>query len=182
MGSGPWPRGPSRCSSRWPGWCGAGRSTSTRSSGRWPRRGRRPWRWSSTVMATEPDLLRGVEWECASTPPGEAAEPEALWKLPLRWVPATVPGTAAGAWRDAGLPELTSAELDGSDWWFRCRFGGASGPSTAGARRARLGPRARRPGHRRRRLAERPPPAALRVDVRPGPPVPRRRCPTTTSS
>ena len=33
-----------------------------------------------------------------------------------------MPGTAAGAIRDAGMPERSSAELDGEDWWFRCRF------------------------------------------------------------
>ncbi len=73
-------------------------------------------------MAADRDLLEGATWECAATPPGEASSPGELAGLPLRWLPASVPGTAAGALRDAGLPEPTAAELDGRDWWFRCRF------------------------------------------------------------
>jgi beta-mannosidase len=73
-------------------------------------------------MAAEPDLLASVAWQCAATLPGEAAAPGELATLPLRWLPARVPGTAAGALRDAGLPEPSAAELDGRDWWFRCRL------------------------------------------------------------
>jgi beta-mannosidase len=83
-------------------------------------------------MAPDTDLLGPVEWECASTPPCAATDPEALASLPLRWIPATVPGTVAGALRDAGVPERTSAELDGEDWWFRCRFAAPQGPAGAG--------------------------------------------------
>jgi beta-mannosidase len=73
-------------------------------------------------MAPDPDLLESADWECTATAPGEACGPCDLESLPLRWIPATVPGTAAGAIRDAGMPERSSAELDGEDWWFRCGF------------------------------------------------------------
>ena len=73
-------------------------------------------------MGPDADLLGAVEWTCASTAPGAATGPEDLGSLTLPWIPAQVPGTAAGALRTAGLPERTSAQLDGEDWWFRCRF------------------------------------------------------------
>jgi len=82
-------------------------------------------------MGPDPDLLAAVEWECASTAPEAAPGPEALGSLPVRWIPASVPGTAAGALRAASLPERTSAQLDGEDWWFRCRFVGPTGPEGA---------------------------------------------------
>ncbi len=68
------------------------------------------------------DALHGISWECTSTPAGEADHPRDLPALPLRWIAAEVPGTAAGALRRAGVPERSSIELDGEDWWFRCRF------------------------------------------------------------
>ncbi|MGA8725179.1 MAG: hypothetical protein WB565_09045 [Acidimicrobiales bacterium] len=81
-------------------------------------------------MGAEPDLLASAAWECAPTWPGEASAPDDLPVLPLRWLPASVPGTAAAALRDAGLPEPTTVELDGRDWWFRCRV--PSGVSAGG--------------------------------------------------
>ena len=38
----------------------------------------------------------------------------------LTWWPAVVPGTAAGALRDAGV--AAGGDLDGQDWWFRTTF------------------------------------------------------------
>jgi len=41
----------------------------------------------------------------------------------LDWMPASVPGTAAGALRDAGLWRLgQQRDFDAEDWWFRTRF------------------------------------------------------------
>ena len=79
-------------------------------------------------MGPDADLLEEVPWECASTPAGEADDPEVLDKLALSWLDAPVPGTAAGALRQAGVPERSTAELDGEDWWFRSHFDGPGGP------------------------------------------------------
>ncbi len=55
-------------------------------------------------------------WEVASTSPGRCATPADLEGAALEWVPATVPGTAAGAVGADGR------DFDAQDWWFRCRF------------------------------------------------------------
>ncbi len=73
-------------------------------------------------MVAEPDLLAGAGWTCAGTDAGRAGSPADLDDLTIGWIPAIVPGTVAGAVRAAGGPEPASAELDASDWWFRCRF------------------------------------------------------------
>jgi beta-mannosidase len=70
-------------------------------------------------------------WEVASCEPDAYADPSAADGAELGWLTASVPGTAAGALRDAGL--LTAhdeRDLDAEDWWFRTRFeaaGAASG-------------------------------------------------------
>ncbi len=79
-------------------------------------------------MGSDTDLLAGAGWECAATAAGAASDPEVLAKLPLMWMPATVPGTAAGAIRQAGEPERGTEELDGQDWWFRTQFDGSGTP------------------------------------------------------
>lgn len=53
------------------------------------------------------DLLAGAAWEAGWCRPGEK---------PMSWLPATVPGTAAGVLREAGLPV---GDLDSQDWWWR---------------------------------------------------------------
>jgi beta-mannosidase len=77
------------------------------------------------------------QWELGWTAPGAATTPAAVAGLGLRWLPATAPGTAAGALRAAGaaganveIPFAAPARLDGADWWYRCRFAGA--PAAAG--------------------------------------------------
>ncbi|MCW2496966.1 hypothetical protein [Jatrophihabitans sp.] len=67
------------------------------------------------------DLLRDVEWELHECPPGSIEHPKALTGE-LAWLPATVPGTAAGALRAAGEADWRSRDYDASDWWFRARF------------------------------------------------------------
>jgi beta-mannosidase len=59
------------------------------------------------------DLLSGATWRAGRTGPDAAALPG---DLVLDWLPATVPGTAAGVLRDAGLP---FEDVDGSDWWWQ---------------------------------------------------------------
>jgi len=78
------------------------------------------------------DLLAGAVWECVATPPGERAGPEELAGTDLRWTAAAVPGTVASARRDGGLPEPSLDDLDGQDWWFRCRFDGPVAPPVDG--------------------------------------------------
>jgi beta-mannosidase len=60
-------------------------------------------------------MLLDEGWEAAAAAPGAD---------PGDWLPARVPGTAAGALRDAGLWRPgESRDLDAEDWWFRARFG-----------------------------------------------------------
>ncbi len=62
-------------------------------------------------------------WEVAATEPGARADLDAL-----SWLPAQVPGTAAGALRDAGLLRAGEpSDFDAQDWWFRTRFEAAPG-------------------------------------------------------
>lgn len=73
------------------------------------------------------DLLTESTWSCAHTPPGllDAADPARLDGL--EWIPAAVPGTAAGALATAGTLDVATHNFDDEDWWFRCRFPGAPG-------------------------------------------------------
>jgi beta-mannosidase len=74
------------------------------------------------------DLLAGSTWTCCSTVDGRANDPASLADVPVEWIPATVPGTAAGALRDGGLPGLLEVDYDGRDWWFRCAFDAPPAP------------------------------------------------------
>jgi beta-mannosidase len=60
-------------------------------------------------------------WETASCPPDAHIESSTLEEL--EWLPARVPGTAAGALRDAGHWRPGDPhDFDDEDWWFRTRF------------------------------------------------------------
>jgi beta-mannosidase len=60
-------------------------------------------------------------WEAAACPPDAFAAPEELEAL--QWLAVSVPGTAAGALRDAGRWQPgEERDLDAEDWWFRTRF------------------------------------------------------------
>ena len=73
------------------------------------------------------DLIDG--WEVASCPPGTCAVPDDAEDL--AWLGARVPGTAAGALRDAGRWTPTDPrDLDAEEWWFRTSF--QAGPAVAG--------------------------------------------------
>lgn len=68
-------------------------------------------------------------WEAAAAEPDSVREPGALGGLD--WLPARVPGTAAGALREAGLWSLGDPrDFDSHDWWFRTRF--VAGPAERG--------------------------------------------------
>ncbi len=75
-----------------------------------------PWRARVDGHEVRP-LDRG--WEAAATEPDARPTPAAL--AGLTWRPARVPGTAAGALRDAG-DDPAREDLDGQDWWFRTSF------------------------------------------------------------
>jgi len=88
---------------------------------------------SGLAPPMEADVLGKADWECAATLPGVVRDPSELAELSLSWCPAPVPGTVAGALRDAGAwhwGQDDEALLDGHDWWFRCRFetSGGDGP------------------------------------------------------
>jgi beta-mannosidase len=68
------------------------------------------------------DALRKAEWSCTSTPTGQCAKPDDLDVQARGWMPARVPGTVAAALEEVGAGEVTQGQLDGQDWWFRCRF------------------------------------------------------------
>lgn len=72
------------------------------------------------------DLLQDARWECASVEPGSAADPAAAAALAPAWLPAPVPGTAAGAVRAAGR-DVRATDFDANDWWFRTRVTGPAG-------------------------------------------------------
>jgi beta-mannosidase len=60
-------------------------------------------------------------WQAASCQPDSQLDPTALGEL--KWLAATVPGTAAAALRDAGRWRPGDpVDLDAEDWWFRTEF------------------------------------------------------------
>jgi beta-mannosidase len=59
-------------------------------------------------------------WEAAASAPDACPDPAGIDRL--RWLAARVPGTAAGALRDAGID--SGGDLDTQDWWFRTSFDG----------------------------------------------------------
>jgi beta-mannosidase len=60
-------------------------------------------------------------WEAASCPPEAVAGPYDARRLD--WIPARVPGTAAGALQDAGRwSPGDTRDLDAEEWWFRTFF------------------------------------------------------------
>lgn len=57
------------------------------------------------------------EWQVAVAAPDEPVAASTFERL--SWLPARVPGTVAGALRDAGRE---AGDLDAQDWWFRTTF------------------------------------------------------------
>jgi beta-mannosidase len=82
---------------------------------------------SETVVG---DLLAGSTWECRSSSPETGLDVADLSLDDPSWMRAQVPGTAAGTLRELGRwhwGEDDEDLLDGSDWWYRCRFDCPSG-------------------------------------------------------
>lgn len=62
-----------------------------------------------------------MDWLVAPSRPGSVPTPAGLEGLD--WLPARVPGTVAGALRDAGKwSDGDSRDFDADDWWFRSRL------------------------------------------------------------
>ena len=73
------------------------------------------------------DLTDG--WRVASCPADACDSPDLTDGLD--WIPAQVPGTAAGALRAAGAWDFAGErDFDAEDWWFRTEF--AAAPAGAG--------------------------------------------------
>jgi beta-mannosidase len=71
-----------------------------------------------TLRIDEHDRQPVGGWSAAACPPDVHPAPAGLDGLD--WLPARVPGTAAGALRDAGRWALGDPrDLDAEDWWFR---------------------------------------------------------------
>ena len=69
-------------------------------------------------------------WECRSNEPEDGVDTADASRDDRSWTAAAVPGTAAGALRDLGQwtwGDEDQALLDGSDWWYRCRFDAPEG-------------------------------------------------------
>jgi beta-mannosidase len=67
------------------------------------------------------EIVLGDGWEAAACPPDTRSDATALDGL--AWLPARVPGTAAGALRDAGhWSPGDPSDLDAEDWWFHASF------------------------------------------------------------
>jgi beta-mannosidase len=63
-------------------------------------------------------------WQVAATPPDGCSHPREL--NVATWWPARVPGTAAGALREAGAWQSgDDYDFDAEDWWFRTSFDAA---------------------------------------------------------
>jgi beta-mannosidase len=79
---------------------------------------------SSTTLARVDGHERrelSADWQAARAPADLHADPANLDDL--SWIPARVPGTAAGALQDAGEWQLGGRlDFDAEDWWFRTSF------------------------------------------------------------
>lgn len=71
------------------------------------------------------DLLAQARWQVARFDPGDHTVPAHI-SAQGQWLPATVPGTAAGALRDAGH-DTDDVDFDASDWWFRTQVTSGGG-------------------------------------------------------
>ncbi len=70
-------------------------------------------------------------WQVCSTRPDACADPQALEATRPAWLPASVPGTVAGAWRAAsGFDWADTPDLDEQDHWFRLTLRRGPEPET----------------------------------------------------
>jgi len=63
------------------------------------------------------------DWVLTGTPPDEYASPDEIKSDSINWLTATVPGTVAQAYQDAGLWSLSNpTNFDDQDWWYKTSF------------------------------------------------------------
>ena len=75
------------------------------------------------------EIVLGDGWEAAACLPDTHTDATALGRL--TWLPARVPGTAAGVLREAGRWRPGDpTDFDAEDWWWRTSFDAQ--PVTAG--------------------------------------------------
>src|SRR5580704_16673060 len=82
------------------------------------------------------DLLAGSTWECRSSRPDAGLDVAEMSLDDSSWLPTRVPGTAAGTLRELGRWHWGDNDeelLDGSEWWYRCRFDAPEGPLASGS-------------------------------------------------
>jgi beta-mannosidase len=75
-----------------------------------------------SVTGTTRELVAG--WQMCATPPNAFADPAALARAPLEWLPAAVPSTAASALRALGAwsADGPARRFDAEEFWYRARF------------------------------------------------------------
>lgn len=81
------------------------------------------------------DLLAGSTWECRSSSPDVGLDVADMSRDDSSWMPTPVPGTAAGTLRELGRWHWGDNDeelLDGSEWWYRCRFDAPKGSFASG--------------------------------------------------
>src|SRR5690606_23909458 len=68
--------------------------------------------------STHMDLLHDSRWRCLRVAPGSVENPGELPEDGC-WLPVCIPGTAAGAIREAdGVAAARASSPDSDDWWF----------------------------------------------------------------
>lgn len=74
-------------------------------------------------LESTPSSICLSAWQVARAEAGAVAHPDELTFVDDTWLPASAPGTVAAALASAGQWDwATPTDLDGYDWWYRCRF------------------------------------------------------------
>lgn len=73
--------------------------------------------------STDAACIELSSWQLARSDPGAVATPDDLTFPDDAWIPASAPGTVAGALSSAGQWNWAAPPaLDDYDWWYRCQF------------------------------------------------------------
>ncbi|TDU32296.1 beta-mannosidase [Panacagrimonas perspica] len=89
--------------------------------------------WPKGVGGAHVAVELARDWQYTSTPPGAALEPDELDGAVVNWIPAQVPGTAAGALRAAKQWSFDhqTRDFDAEDGWWRVQFDNDPEPSSS---------------------------------------------------